>query len=430
MTEVLSMPVDVERRSAPGAPGYLELLAGEATVRVVFQPLIDLRDGTVRGYEALARGPAGSRLATPGALFTAARRLGRLAELDWACRAAAFRGALDGGLQRSLGLFVNAEPEALGVPCPAHLLPVWVEAARRLHLVVELTERDLVADPARLVHVVQELRELGCSIALDDVGAHPDSLTLMPLVEPDVIKLDTALIQRAPADDTARVLHAVAAQAERTGAMVVAEGIETEEHLETALAYGATIGQGWLLAIPQDRLGVTRGTGPAVPARAAALEGLGTPFEEVTTRVGVRHGPVSVVRVMTRQLLETAGQLSSPPVVLCALPLGTEGQQADADLRMLVDLTGTSALLGVAAHRLPHHLPAAVLRGPLAKEDRLAAEWDVVVVGAHFAAAVVARPTRGGWAFALTHDRDTVVSVARGLLARHGARSPLPPALW
>jgi EAL domain-containing protein (putative c-di-GMP-specific phosphodiesterase class I) len=69
----------------------------ERSVQPVFQPLIDLDSRHVLGYEALARGPAGSALETPAALFGAAWRAGRVAELDWACRAGAFTEAVRGG---------------------------------------------------------------------------------------------------------------------------------------------------------------------------------------------------------------------------------------------------------------------------------------------------------------------------------------------
>ena len=73
-----------------------EVLAAGA-VRSVFQPIVDLDTGQVVAYEALARGPEGP-LARPDALFAAARLDGRLAELDAACRTAAFRGAVEQGL--------------------------------------------------------------------------------------------------------------------------------------------------------------------------------------------------------------------------------------------------------------------------------------------------------------------------------------------
>ena len=100
-------------------------------MRAVFQPLIDLDSGDAVGFEALARGPAGSTLESPGALFEAAYGSGRVAELDWVCRAAAFEAAARAGLEPALRLFVNCEPASLGVPCPDDLWPVVDVAERR-----------------------------------------------------------------------------------------------------------------------------------------------------------------------------------------------------------------------------------------------------------------------------------------------------------
>ncbi len=107
-------------------------------VQPVFQPLIDLDNRHVVGYEALARGPMGSALETPAALFEAAWRAGRVAELDWACRATAFTEAIRGGLGPPLTLFVNAEPVSLGVTCPDDLRAAIDQAKGLLRVVVEV----------------------------------------------------------------------------------------------------------------------------------------------------------------------------------------------------------------------------------------------------------------------------------------------------
>jgi EAL domain-containing protein (putative c-di-GMP-specific phosphodiesterase class I) len=145
----------------------------ERSVQPVFQPLIDLDSRRVLGYEALARGPVGSALETPAALFGAAWRAGRVAELDWVCRAAAFTEAVRGGLALPLTLFVNAEPVSLGVACPDDLRPAVELAKGRLRVVVEVTERAVAGDPARLLATVAQAREIGWGVALDDVGAAP-----------------------------------------------------------------------------------------------------------------------------------------------------------------------------------------------------------------------------------------------------------------
>lgn len=76
--------------------------------------MVDLDSEAVVGYEALVRGPVGSRLALPDQLFDEARRLGEVHRLDWAARESAVATARAAGLRLPLSLFVNAEPEAPG----------------------------------------------------------------------------------------------------------------------------------------------------------------------------------------------------------------------------------------------------------------------------------------------------------------------------
>src|SRR5215207_8619089 len=143
----------------------------ERAVQPVFQPVVDLDKRHVLGYEALARGPMGSALESPAALFGAAWRAGRVAELDWACRAAAFTEAVLGRVVPPLTLFVNAEPVSLGVACPDDLRPAIELGEHRLRVVVEVTERAVAGDPARLLATVAQARRAGWGVALDDVGA-------------------------------------------------------------------------------------------------------------------------------------------------------------------------------------------------------------------------------------------------------------------
>ena len=102
----------------------------------------------------------------------------------------------------------------------------------------------------QILAAARRLRGAGCAIALDDVGADPASLAFMPLLRPEVVKLDLELLRTVEDIDTITVALAVRAYAERTGAEVVAEGIETEEDRLRALVLGATLGQGWLWGRP------------------------------------------------------------------------------------------------------------------------------------------------------------------------------------
>lgn len=213
-------------------------------LRTLFQPVVDLDGGATVGYEALTRGPEGSPHESPVALFEWARAVGAVGELDRACQQLALRRALEAGLHSPLALFINIEPAASstgdGEP-GADASP----DNRHAGLVVEFTERDLTADPAGVINSIEWLRGRGDRVAVDDLGSSEASLAMISVLDPDVIKLDRSLIQAGYLDDHAtHTVNAAIAEAERSGAVVLAEGIETDHHLTRARAMGATLGQG------------------------------------------------------------------------------------------------------------------------------------------------------------------------------------------
>src|SRR6201996_6914839 len=240
-------------RPLPKTGSGAELMAALATgIRSVYQPIVRLADRRVIAYEALARGPAGSPLELPETLFATARREGLETTLDWECWRAALRGALEGGIGTERALFVNVEPSSATSWVPEIGDPLLEEALESFPLVVELTERALPNHTTDLIPLAEGLRRRGARIALDDVGTDPRSLALMPFLRPDASKLDLNLMQDSPSREIAEVVHAVNAESERTGALILAEGIETEDHLRRALALGAAYGQGWLFGRPGD----------------------------------------------------------------------------------------------------------------------------------------------------------------------------------
>jgi EAL domain-containing protein (putative c-di-GMP-specific phosphodiesterase class I) len=191
----------------------VESVIARGQISSVYQPVVDLDSGVVVAYEALARGPAGSPPERPDASSASRRHP---------------FGANDPGTSTTCSRR----------PRPGR------------DVIVEFTERDLVQDPVALLHQVRRIRELGFGIAVDDLGAHPASLALLPFLAPDVIKLDLSLVQYRTNADRAAIAGAVLADAERRGTVILAEGIETEAHLDRARLFGATLGQGWLFGRP------------------------------------------------------------------------------------------------------------------------------------------------------------------------------------
>ncbi|GAB2915373.1 hypothetical protein GCM10027047_11620 [Rhodococcus aerolatus] len=400
-------------------------------VEMAYQPVVDLDSRTVVGYEALARGPLDSPLHSPSAFFTAARALGAVAEADWACRAAAVRGALDAHLPEGLQLFVNVEPAALGTSGPASV----VAAAQQLSVVVELTERGLAADPATLLRAADGIRACGFGIAVDDVGAEPSSLALLPFLRPEVIKLDLRLVQTRTDTDVADIITAVNAEAERTGAVVLAEGIETEEQAQLATMMGARLGQGWLFgkAEPLPRFPAPRAAGggrrhrvagvPRPPEVTRAHGRPGTPFDLVAGTREVRRSTKALLTAVSRVLERQARTVGDSAVVLSTFQ--RDRHLTPATLERYTDLASSAALVAVFGTGVAPE-PGPGLRGvPLDHDDPLAAEWDVVVVGPHVTAALLARDVGDDgpdaerrFDYRVVYDRDTVLEAGRRLLQR------------
>lgn len=393
-------------------------------IRAVFQPIVDLRTRRAVAFEALARGPEGSPLESPAALFASARAAGRLVELDEACRRTALGTAASAGLRAPL--FVNVEPDALRTGGVASLQRT-LDGHQGLVPVLEVTERALTARPSDLLYFLHAARALGWRIALDDVGADVRSLALMPMVRPDVVKLDMSLVQDRPSREAAAVIGAVSAECERTGALVLAEGIEDEGHFERALAMGAALGQGWLFGRPGALAADVRvQTLPALEGPVpTALRG-GSAFDLVARHRGTRVAGWPLLLQISMLLEEQAAGLGREAVVVGAFQEASRFTPATAvRYAALARRASLVAALGVG---LPVE-PAPGVRGAsLAPDDVLRGEWSVVVLGAHFSAALVAReraPEHGVRAFeyAVTHDRGLVADAAATLLHKVTALS-------
>jgi EAL domain-containing protein (putative c-di-GMP-specific phosphodiesterase class I) len=353
-------------------------------------------------------------------LLDQARTEGLLGELDWACRASALRGAAASQLDPRLSWFVNVEPESLAIPCPPQHLTTMTESSAGLRVVVELTERALVQHPGRLLNAVERVRELGCGVALDDVGAEPASLALLPFVRPDVVKLDMRLVTQHMAREVAAVSNAVRAHTEATGAAILAEGIETEQDVFVARALGATHGQGWYFGRPGALPEQVEVTTPLPVIGAPAACATRTPFEIVSDAKPTSIVEKRLLRPISRHLEDQAYVGGLPTVILACFQHAEYFTPRIAErYGQLASATAFTAALGVELE--PD--PAPGVRGAvLASDDRLRDEWNVLVVGPHYAGALVARDLgdtgpdqERRFEYAVTHDREVILEASRSL---------------
>ncbi len=230
------------------------------TFASAFQPLYAL-SGTqaMVGAEALVRvrDRAGSLL-PPLMLFAAETSTRRTVYLDRLLRCLHVANFLPAAHRRDGLLFLNVNAQHLvnvsehhGQFFAAVLDSLAIEPGQ---VCLEIVE-DAVSDPERLLLAVQRYRQLGFAIALDDFGQGASNLERVWLLEPDYVKLDKALMQRALMHPDLRdklgqlvdILHSYDAQ-------VVAEGIESERQWQIARETGCDFAQGYYLGRPEERL--------------------------------------------------------------------------------------------------------------------------------------------------------------------------------
>ncbi|WP_186816489.1 diguanylate cyclase domain-containing protein [Cellulomonas aerilata] len=419
-------------------------------LRALYQPIVDLRSGRVVAAEGLIRGARGSTSVSPAELFAEAGREGPAAvlRLDEACLRCVIGSA--SALGADATLFVNVEPATLAVLSRRTVAELAARLPPGVQVVVEVTERGLLSQPAQLLAGVQRVRELGWRIAVDDVGAEPSALALMPFLRPDVIKLDLALVRARPTLNVAAIVNAVNAAAQRSGALVLAEGIETAEHLRRALSLGATLGQGWHFAHPGP-LAQHRGSALRLPPAPEPPPVAVSPFELISRSVPAQPTTPALLAPLTRQVERQAMLLDDMSVVLACFQ--HVRFVTPSTLRRYESLGMTTALTVIFAPGVrPEPVPG-VLGTALHESDPLAQEWVVTVVSPHFAAALAARDVSasagagqddpvvgpgtatqpagahpGGqprrMEYVLTYDRDQVVAAATLLMAKVQARTP------
>ena len=212
--------------------------------RIVFQPIFDLERGDVVGMEALARfSDLPER--PPNVWIAEAEAVGMLLDLELALA----KAALDQleALPSDTYLSLNLSPETAVSERARGLL----EAADPSRIVLELTEHSPVADYDGLRESLSGLRERGVRLAIDDAGAGFASLRHIVRLDPDIIKLDITLTRRIDKDPVRQALAvALVSFANRVGATVVAEGVETEPQLQALRLAGIRFAQGFLLGPP------------------------------------------------------------------------------------------------------------------------------------------------------------------------------------
>jgi EAL domain-containing protein (putative c-di-GMP-specific phosphodiesterase class I) len=213
---------------------------------IAYQPIVSWSGRSVFGYEALLRSREPS-LPHPGAVLDAAERLGRVHDLGQRIRTRAIEPL--GQLPEGVSLFLNLHPSDLLDDDLYSANGMLASVADRI--VLEVTERASLEGIRDVRARVASLRKLGFRIAVDDLGAGYAGLTSFALLEPDVVKLDMALVRgvhNEPKKQT--VIKTMITMCKELGITVTAEGIEVPEERDELARAGCDLMQGYLFAKP------------------------------------------------------------------------------------------------------------------------------------------------------------------------------------
>lgn len=243
------------RRSGRLAELHRMLRARDVVVR--YQPIVDLRDGRVHGFEALSQASAGSCFENSDMLFSFAEENGRILDLDRLCRSAAIERCLPllGASGRAAGckLFLNCSASVFQDESLLSDLASSMQATGLgpETLVLEVTERVAITEWQEFRESLAKLREAGVLVAIDDMGSGYSSLRSVAEIEPDYLKFDLSLVSDIHASPIKReLLSALVTLARKIDALPIAEGIEKEEEFETLREMGVDYGQGFFFARP------------------------------------------------------------------------------------------------------------------------------------------------------------------------------------
>ena len=219
---------------------------------MAFQPIVDVQHRTVVAYEALARGPNGEAART---VLDHTLHNNRYA-MDQRCREKAIAVSSSLGLLKTRAdLCVNFYPNA--VYEPRQCLTRTIQAAAAVsfpltRIIFEVSEVEEVRDHEHLLKIMTEYRGHGLRVAIDDFGAGHSGLNLLSAFQPDIIKIDRALVERIHERVASRsIVRSIVQVCGDLNIKMIAEGIEREEEMQVLCELGIVTMQGFLFGRPK-----------------------------------------------------------------------------------------------------------------------------------------------------------------------------------
>jgi EAL domain-containing protein (putative c-di-GMP-specific phosphodiesterase class I) len=234
----------------------LQKLIIEQEIQTVFQPIVDLRNGEIVGYESLSRGPADTEFAKPLLLFLLAAKYDLSFELDRLCRKKTLERVHN--LKTDKKIFVNTlsmtihDPEFRGVYLKELLDDLKIKPE---NVVFEVSEQLAIDNFDLFREAMKDYSDIGIVHAYDDLGKGHSALERIMELNPGYMKIDISFVRDIDKSYVKQeIVKALVNLAENINSQVIAEGVETREEYKKLQELNVAYGQGFFFARPSEKL--------------------------------------------------------------------------------------------------------------------------------------------------------------------------------
>ena len=375
---------------APAPPSVRHVIDSGALV-TYFQPILSARQRSVVGAEALSRGVVGvealsraharkaprpDQLIAPATLFAMAAEEGLTLELERHCRTTAIQTFAKLENRESLILFLNFDASALeqDPTCLDDLMARLHEAnINPRNVAVEVLE-SAFDDAAKLRSLMDLFRAAGFLLVLDDVGTGYSNLDRIPLIKPDILKLDRSLVSGIENDyHRQETFKSLVQLARRIGALVVAEGIETQQQAMIALELGSDLLQGFFLGRP-DVPGSLNSPDTSIRIDALARRYKASMIDKINQRK-LQHRQFNIVLNQILCDLSRSSVEEFDDVLHTIVP-----QYPNVECVYVMDEAGTQVSSTICNHRVPQRNKGVMFRPAPKGADHSLKEYYYVLL--------------------------------------------------
>jgi len=381
-------------------------------------PVAESGSGRVVGYDVVVSGRRGA-LEQPAAFRSAVQASPDAAELGALCRRVATEAvaAVGPGAGDRTRIFLDSPVEALATLADE-------EPALRERLVLQIDSARALTHPAATLRAVERARRNGWTVAVRGVGASVASLAVLPLLDPDIVRLDVSVLRAHELRLMSEIFEAVRAHSALTGSVVMAEGVTSPSDENTVRMLGATLAAGPRFLGRGEQAEEVAAVSQMLGERTRQLlEAHSSPFTVVTARHEPRVADKRTLVALSKEIEREALAAGGTAMVLACFQSATH--LVPSTLERYAELTRAGCMVamlgaGIDAPPVPYASSAT-----LDAADPLRREWTIVLITSARTRLLTAHDFGDAGAdadrrfsYVVTEDRDLAIEAGRSLLAR------------